>query len=331
MKDFSPLVSIVVPIYNVEKYLGRCVDSIINQTYKNIEIILVDDGSPDGCPKICDQYGKTDRRIKVIHKPNGGLSDARNAGLDVATGEYVTFIDSEDWIEYDTVEKMLHLSNPNRIVSLQTISVSSNMTVEVDRGTNAVNEVSAFEFLKGINEQTYQCSSCGKLYPISLLNDTRYEVGVLNEDYLFLSTLLFNTKVPIAMLDYKGYNYYVREGSISRSGLRRSSIDAVYNTVKMKRRAMVEYPSLVPVIGAYAAFQARTALLIMSYKDYRANKKFAAECSQVIKENSNYLNESFMGRKNAVLCRLCALSPVVAVAIGRINCRIKAFFRGNRG
>lgn len=325
MKNFNTLVSIIVPIYNVEKYLCRCVDSIINQTYKNIEIVLVDDGSPDGCPKICDEYSELDSRIKVIHKPNGGLSDARNAGIDKATGEYITFVDSDDWIEHDTVEKMLHLSNPNRIVSLQAISVSSNMTDEVDRGTNAVNEVSAFEFLKGINEQTYQCSSCGKLYPISLLNDTRYEVGVLNEDYLFLSTLLFNTKVPIAMLDYKGYNYYVRKGSISRSGLGRSSIDAVYNTVKMKKRAVIKCPPLVPVIGAYAAFQARTALLLMSYADYKANRRFAAECSRVIKENNSYLKESFMGRKNAVLCRLCALSPVVAVALGSINRWIKCF------
>lgn len=322
----DPKVSIVVPIYNVEKYLHKCVDSIIGQTYHNLEIILVDDGSPDNCPAICDEYQKKDSRVRVIHKPNGGLSDARNAGLDIATGEYISFVDSDDWIECDTIEKMLNLAGPDRIVSLQAASVSSNMTDEIDRGTNAVCDISAFEFLKGINEQTYLCSSCGKLYPMSLLKDTRYEVGVLNEDYLFLSTILFNTKVPIVLLDYKGYNYFVREGSISRSGLGKSSIDAVYNTVKMKKRAVIECPPLVPAISAYAAFQARTALLLMSYADYQANRRFAAECSRVIKENNSYLKESFMGRKNVVFCRLCALSPVVAVVIGCINRWIKRFF-----
>ena len=96
--------SIIVPVYNVEKYLNQCVDSIMNQTYKDIEIILVDDGSPDNCPKMCDEYKEKDSRIKVIHKPNGGLSDARNEGLKVVSGDYIAFIDSDDWIELDAFE-----------------------------------------------------------------------------------------------------------------------------------------------------------------------------------------------------------------------------------
>ena len=102
-----PLISVIVPIYNVEKYLDRCVDSIINQTYKNLEIILVDDGSPDNCPQMCDDYAKKDSRIKVVHKENGGLSDARNVGMEVATGEYVSFIDSDDYISLDCYETVL--------------------------------------------------------------------------------------------------------------------------------------------------------------------------------------------------------------------------------
>ena len=94
----NPLISVIVPIYNVEKYLARCVDSIVNQTYKNLEIILVDDGSPDLCPQMCDDYAEKDSRIKVVHKKNGGLSDARNAGMAVSTGEYISFIDSDDYV-----------------------------------------------------------------------------------------------------------------------------------------------------------------------------------------------------------------------------------------
>ena len=103
--------SVIVPIYKVEEYLHRCIDSIINQTYTNLEIILVDDGSPDNCPMICDEYAKKDSRIRVIHKKNGGLSDARNAGLEIATGEYIGFVDSDDWIHKD----MYHILYKNII------------------------------------------------------------------------------------------------------------------------------------------------------------------------------------------------------------------------
>ena len=102
----NPLISVVVPVYNVEKYLDRCVESIVNQTYKNLEIILVDDGSPDNCPAMCDVWAEKDSRIKVIHKENGGLADARNAGLDVFLGDFVTFIDSDDWVDVDIIEKL---------------------------------------------------------------------------------------------------------------------------------------------------------------------------------------------------------------------------------
>ncbi len=107
----KPLISIIIPVYNVEQYLHRCVDSVLNQTYKNLEIILVNDGSPDNCPFICDEYAKKDKRIIVVHKENGGLSSARNAGLEIVQGEYISFIDSDDWIHENYIEilyKNLH-------------------------------------------------------------------------------------------------------------------------------------------------------------------------------------------------------------------------------
>ena len=102
----NELISVIVPIYNVEKYLEKCVNSILKQTYINLEIILVDDGSPDRCPEICDKLAKTDDRIKVIHQQNGGLSKARNVGIDVAKGAYLVFVDSDDTVEFELIEKL---------------------------------------------------------------------------------------------------------------------------------------------------------------------------------------------------------------------------------
>ena len=105
-----PKVSIIVPCWGVEKYLDRCVESLVNQTLTDIEIILVDDGSTDNCPAMCDRWAEKDSRIKVIHKENGGLSSARNAGLDACTGDYIGFVDSDDWIEPDMYEYLLNIS-----------------------------------------------------------------------------------------------------------------------------------------------------------------------------------------------------------------------------
>lgn len=104
------LVTIVLPIYNVEKYLNRCINSIVNQTYKNLEIILVDDGSPDKCPEMCDEWEKKDTRIKVIHKQNEGLGMARNTGIENATGDYICFFDSDDYLELTAIEKLYKLA-----------------------------------------------------------------------------------------------------------------------------------------------------------------------------------------------------------------------------
>ena len=107
--DSKPLITVIVPVYNSEKYLCQCVDSILNQTYINLEVILVDDGSPDKCGELCDHYAAKDSRIKVIHKQNGGVCSARNAALDIATGEYITFVDSDDYIKEDMYEILLNL------------------------------------------------------------------------------------------------------------------------------------------------------------------------------------------------------------------------------
>ena len=126
------LISIIVPIYKTEKYLDRCIKSIINQTYKNLEVILVDDGSPDRCGVICDKWAQKDKRIKVIHKENGGVSDSRNAGLDIANGEYIGFVDSDDYIHKDFIKILYNLCKENN----SDISVCETFKTDKDEDIN---------------------------------------------------------------------------------------------------------------------------------------------------------------------------------------------------
>ena len=127
-------ISIIVPVYKVEKYLDKCVNSIVGQTYKNLEIILVDDGSPDNCPAMCDEWAQKDSRIKVIHKKNGGLSSARNAGLDACTGDYIGFVDSDDWIEPDMYEYLLNIGMKNNadVSRCEFVIEAENSDITVD-------------------------------------------------------------------------------------------------------------------------------------------------------------------------------------------------------
>lgn len=212
----EPLISVIVPIYKVEEYLSRCVDSIINQTYKNLEIILVDDGSPDDCPKICDDYARKDNRVKVIHKRNGGLSDARNAGMKVATGEYISFIDSDDYISLDFI-KVLYDT-----VVLENSDIVECSVVEFyedghfDRYTDDLN-VSSCETIEGlsmlISENQFHQHVWNKLYKSNQVLDIPFAVGKLNEDE-FWTYQIFGRAKKVTKINKTMYYYFQRESSI---------------------------------------------------------------------------------------------------------------------
>ena len=181
----QPLISVIVPIYKVEEYLDRCVESLVNQTYKNLEIILVDDGSPDNCPKMCDDWAKKDSRIKVVHKKNGGLSDARNAGFEVATGDIISFIDSDDWIEPEMFETMLSQmeKDDSDIVSCGVNWVEENGSVirTVTVSEDSVRDThTAMQEL--INDNRVKQHVWNKLYKYDMIKDIPFEKGKYHED-----------------------------------------------------------------------------------------------------------------------------------------------------
>lgn len=211
------LISVIVPVYKVEEYLDECIESIVRQTYENIEIILVDDGSPDTCPEKCDEWGEKDHRIKVIHKKNGGLSDARNAGMGIAAGQYIAFVDSDDWVEETYVECLYRAIQETGadIAACDVREVRSSKDVPtIDAGEgNTVKCTPAEALSELLKGRTFRAVAWNKLYRADLLKDESFEVGRLHEDEFF-SYRIFDKAAYLCYTDLPLYNYRQREGSI---------------------------------------------------------------------------------------------------------------------
>lgn len=212
------LISVIVPVYKVEKYLDRCIESIVSQTYKNLEIILVDDGSPDNCPDICDRWAEKDGRIKVFHKTNGGLSDARNCGMKAACGKYIAFLDSDDYIPNDYYERLVCciLELQVDIASTKIIKVYDDYTEEEPFDLSK-QVLSAEEGLKSlIVNGPYKTVVWNKLYKKELVQDIWFPVGKLHEDEFFTYKVTARAE-RIGLVEGDGYYYRQRAGSIMDS------------------------------------------------------------------------------------------------------------------
>lgn len=208
------LVSVIIPVYKVEPYLRQCVDSVLAQTYTDFEVILVDDGSPDGCPAICDEYAEKDSRVKVIHKENGGLSDARNAGMNIACGEYALFVDSDDFISKEFLENLLRMAEEYNldIVEGKTVYYENALVSEVFHLNHDeyvfFNNDDVYEFYL----KTYQIvSAWNKLIKRSLLSEVRFIRDMISEDFIWF----YNGVLPlIVCAGYCAYStYYYRQGN----------------------------------------------------------------------------------------------------------------------
>lgn len=208
----KPLVSIIVPIYNVEQYIRRCIDSIINQSYKNIELILVDDGSPDNCPKICDEYASKYDHITVIHQKNFGLSSARNRGMDIAKGEYISFVDSDDYLHKDFVLNCL------RIIAQKNVGIvqCSFLTGSDDSFPKILmnSEIIVFNDSRMYGDRNVKITAWGKLYDKTTLNGILFPVGRINEDEFFTYKAIAASG-NIAVTSMPLYYYYVNPNSIT--------------------------------------------------------------------------------------------------------------------
>ncbi len=232
----KPLISIIVPVYNVETYLAKCVDSILAQTYTNLEIFLVNDGSSDCCGKLCDEYAKEDKRIKVIHKKNGGLSDARNVAIDVATGEFITFIDSDDYVTDDYIMTLYSLIEKYECK----VSIALYNTFVEGSKPKVVNRVYREDCqtnIKAIEEMFYQekydTASWAKLYHSSLFaTGIRYPKGIVYEDLATTYLLIFQSD-KVAFCNRRIYNYLLRRDSIEGSSFSSKKMDSALKVCEL--------------------------------------------------------------------------------------------------
>ena len=225
----NPLISVIVPIYKVEKYLNRCIESIVNQTYSNLEIILVDDGSPDNCPQMCDEWAVKDSRIKVIHKENGGLSDARNSGMNLATGDVISFIDSDDWIDLKAFEVMLNVMQKKNsdIISGGVKWVNENgellrkasvETYEILNTNDAMKEL--------LHDGKLKQHVWNKLYRRKVIENIPFEKGKYHED-VFWSYQVIGQSKNISVIPDSFYNYFQRSDSIMGERYSLKRLDAL--------------------------------------------------------------------------------------------------------
>lgn len=232
-------ISIIVPVYKVEKELDRCVQSLLKQTYENIEIILVDDGSPDCCPKLCDEYAKNDSRVSVIHKKNGGLSDARNAGLRIAKGEYILYIDSDDYIDLNSCAYFVEAIKNQKIdIVVGNAVMEKNEKIEymVHTATSDGRVYMAEEFIKkSIKASQWYAPACFNMYRREFLiqNNLYFKEGIYFEDMQMLPRV-FLLADKITCINRVFYHYIVRENSIMTSKDNKKKNDALQNLREWK-------------------------------------------------------------------------------------------------
>lgn len=215
------LISIIVPVYNVEQYLDDCLVSILNQTYKNLEIILIDDGSTDNSGKICDEYAKKDSRIIVFHKENGGVSSARNAGLRIAKGIYIGFVDPDDWIAEDMYEVLyLNAKKYDADVSVCKFKIILNRNFsdknkKYDNNVVVLNVVQSMRYMLS-DDENYACGPCNKLYKKVIVKNFNKKLKIA-EDLLFNFNIFYNIKNVTVFITQEKYFYFYRDDSACHS------------------------------------------------------------------------------------------------------------------
>ncbi|RBP03157.1 glycosyltransferase [Rossellomorea aquimaris] len=269
-----PEISIIVPVYNVEPYINKCIDSILAQTFTDFELILVNDGSPDNCGRICDEYANKDSRIKVIHKENGGLSEARNVGLDTARGNYIGFVDSDDWIEPDMYELLHSISENNKCDIASCTSIIHYNDKVVKNGLHPLTIYNKEEALKTmLIGKLYDEVVWTKLIKRDLIRDIRFPVGLIYEDTAFTYKLIHKAE-KVCCIGQAKYHYIKRENSTMDQAIKDIRVDGVIIYDEMYKFIDKNYKGMSQLVTLKLANNAMVLLNLMSIKkDFKKNYK----------------------------------------------------------
>lgn len=280
----NELITVVIPVYNVEKYLRKCVESVMNQTYKNLEIILVNDGSTDNCDEICQEYRDRDKRIKLINKENGGLSEARNVGINHSKGKYISFIDSDDYVDKEYIELLYN------IITLYDadISISSHRVIYEKK---CMDKSNGKEFCanpeiileKILYDDGIDLSTWGKLYKKDLFESIRFPKGRLFEDSATTYKLIDKSK-KIAVCSKATYNYIIRKNSISNEKFSERKMDLIISTKEMTDFIRNKYTRLQSACDRRLMYSYLSTLTQLSKSNVK-NKKIEKELMKYINEN----------------------------------------------
>lgn len=320
----STKISVIVPVYNIEEeYLRRCINSIVNQTYKNFELLLIDDGSTDGSGKILEEYAEKFDFVKAFHKENGGSSSARNLGIEQSTGDYLSFIDSDDYIEPDFLES---LAGPIERAKAQ--NEEAPLIVQVgrdeidDKGKSmpdictpplAEKRISNKDFFKDLIMHVGDCSFCTKITSKSLFVGRFFPVGKLNEDFSLLIKMLLECDCVISLPGYK-YHVFYRLGSNSRkkdkNDFSRVFKDCVDNADVVEELVKDRFPELKEVANRFALFQRLEYLLHIPIPCMRKDYEGYSEVVGYVRKNfGKMLKNKYLTGKNKVYLVLFAIAP----------------------
>lgn len=322
-------ISVIIPVYNVEKYLDRCVNSVLNQTYKNLEIILVDDGSPDNSGLICDKYAELDNRVIVIHKTNGGLSSARNAGLEVAKGEYIGFVDSDDWIEKDMYEYLYKLI---QIYDCDYSSINMMITKEENCLVNEKKECikvmrneELYHYFFRVSTYNIHYCVCDKLFKKNVISKFRFWEGMRFEDIDFNFKILKECKKAVYSNRIEYYYFYNPEG-ITRNRI----VPSDMQLIDIWKKIVTECADNFPQYEYYARMnyeRAHMGLLGKSIK-YGVDKSFInweIDKKQLLKKTRKYFKELIfwhMPFSRKVLLVVICINPMLLELIYRAKEKI---------
>ena len=317
MMDRKPLVSIIIPIYNIMDCLEKCVDSCINQTYENIEILMVDDGSTDGTSELCDKLKEKDARIRVFHKENGGSSSARNLGIENAKGEYLGFVDSDDFISptmyEDLINAVLKYEVPIAQVSRDEIDDKGNKLPDVCTPPEKAFLCSSDEFMKELLMHRGDCSFCTKLIKKDLFKDKRFPVGKLNEDFYLLLQMLKEVN-GIYILPQQHYHVFYRIGSNTRkkdkNEFSRVFMDIVENADVAQKIVNKHYPDLREVCIRFGLFQRLDYMLHIPTMQMKSENEFYVQVKTYLRSHiSDTIKNPYLTKKNKIYLLLLTVAP----------------------